>query len=79
MSLSPINIILLPLPHPQTTLPQLPLLSNTLQNHTYISLQYHPPTNNLIQNIMHFIRVEDQIKFADVAETFVEGLDEDLD
>ena len=55
-----------------------PLIFDGLQYSMYVRIQHHSTHDNLIQNVVHSIRMKDQIQLADVLETLVERLDKDL-
>mmetsp|Transcript_25124 Transcript_25124/g.78850 ORF Transcript_25124/g.78850 Transcript_25124/m.78850 type:complete len:282 (-) Transcript_25124:168-1013(-) len=58
---------------------QLVLVVDGLENVHDVRLQHHAPHDDLVEHVVHAVRVEDEVQLADVLEALVERLDEDLD
>mmetsp|Transcript_6494 Transcript_6494/g.17654 ORF Transcript_6494/g.17654 Transcript_6494/m.17654 type:complete len:204 (-) Transcript_6494:107-718(-) len=63
----------------ETVRMHLALIADGLQNGGDIGLEHHAAHDDLIENVMHAIRVKDEIELAYILEALVEGLYEDLD
>mmetsp|Transcript_13 Transcript_13/g.29 ORF Transcript_13/g.29 Transcript_13/m.29 type:complete len:172 (-) Transcript_13:473-988(-) len=63
---------------PEAGIVQFVLFADGRQYAHDVGFEYHPAHDDLVQHVVHFVGMKDEVQLAHVFEAFVQGLDENL-
>ena len=54
-------------------------VSQSLEDHSLAGLHHLTTNDHLIQDLVHFVKVEHKVEFADIAKVLIQNFDEQMD